>query len=52
MFLRMVEADCMRKKWLLGQNGGTAGPETKKKAIFVKILNLGISYNISVLKDP
>ena len=31
MFLGMVDDDCKRKKWSLGQNGGAAGPETCKK---------------------
>ena len=31
MFLVMVDDDCKRKKFSLGQNGGAAGPETCKK---------------------
>ena len=29
----MVDDDCKRKKFSLGQNGGAAGPESVKKAL-------------------
>ena len=39
-----------KKKWLLGQNGGTAGPETEKRGHFCQnSYTIGFSYIISVL---